>query len=337
MHPDLATPASALDGSRVAVTGATGLIGSAICRLLLERNRETSAAIEVVALVRDSARAREGALHGYGPDDGLRLVEGDLLGVPLENLRADWVVHAACPTASGTFVAHPAEVFDVITTGTRRMVELARSSNARGLVYLSSMEVYGAGNDRPGLDHLLCEGDVGAHDPQSPRSCYPLGKLAAEHICSSAAAEYGVPAKTVRLAQTFGPGVPATDGRLFMQIARAARDGSPVILRTTGASTRMYLHTDDAVSAILTVLTQAPAGSCTNAANPDTYCSVLEMAEMVTSRLGRDGACVRIELDENAPYPPEHHLPLDVSRLTALGWTPRHDLEETYAQLIATL
>ena len=60
----------------------------------------------------------------------------------------------------------------------------------------------------------------------------------------------------------------------------------------------------------------------------------------VADALFRDGDVIRdarviIDVDPNAPYPPEHHLPLDVSRLEALGWRPQVGLEDMYRKLIA--
>ena len=141
----------------------------------------------------------------------------------------------------------------------------------------------------------------------------------------------------VRLAQPFGPGIPKSDGRLFAMCARNALAGEDIVLKTTGASTRMYLYTADAVSALLTVMLKGEPGCAYNAANPSTYCSVREMAEMVAS-LAPDGSVqVRCAIDPDAPYPPEHHLPLDVSRLQALGWAATQDLPGMYRNLMAYL
>ncbi|MFR3542479.1 MAG: NAD-dependent epimerase/dehydratase family protein [Bifidobacterium longum] len=48
------------------------------------------------------------------------------------------------------------------------------------------------------------------------------GKRAAENLCVSYHSEYQVPVKAVRLAQTFGPGIPRDDVRLFAALARNA-------------------------------------------------------------------------------------------------------------------
>lgn len=333
---DESIPWERLVGSSVLVTGVTGLIGSACARVLLERNREKNAGIKVVGLARSAVRAEE-ALAGYNEADGLSVLEGDLLTAPLDRCSPDFIIHSACPTASRFFAEHPVETADAIVIGTRRLLEFAQMTRAQGFVYVSSMEVYGDGNAKPGLDHLLTEADVGYVNPVSVRSCYPEGKRMAEQYCAAYAAEYGIMAATVRLAQTFGPGIPKNDTRLFAMCARNAMMGEDIVLKTTGASTRMYLYTADAITAILTVLLRGEAGAVYNAANPCTYSSVRQMAEMVAALFPEKAIEVRCEIDPSAPYPPEHHLPLDVSALESLGWRPTKDLSQMYENLMRYL
>lgn len=308
----------------VLVTGATGLIGSACARALMERNRATGAGIRVICLVRDSRRARE-VLVGYGESDGLVLIEGSLI-TDLGGVNLDYIIHAASPTASSYFVSNPVETADAIVEGTRSLLQIGRDSAVRGFVYVSSMEVYGSGNDAPGLDHLLTEDEPGVVDPLQVRSSYSEGKRMAEQYCVAFASEYGTPAFIVRLAQTFGSGVSPDDGRLFALCVRAALAGDDIVLRTTGRSTRMYLYTADAVTAILSVLTKGEPGAAYNAANPATYSSVMQLAGMAAALSEGGQTRVRCEVEAGAPFPPEHHLPLDVSRLEALGWRPTIDL-----------
>lgn len=332
-----AIPWGELEGKRVLITGATGLIGFACARLLLERNRlGLGSQIGVLCLVRNEGRARE-VFSAYDEDDGLEMIAGTVEGFPQPEGPIDYIVHTACPTASKFFAEHPVETADALVLGTRRVLELARAKGSSGVVYASSMEAYGDGNAEPGLENLLDESQVGYVDPLRVRSCYPEGKRMAEQYCCAYSAEYGVPAMVVRLAQTFGPGIPKSDGRLFAMCARNVLAGEDIVLKTTGASTRMYLYTTDAVSALLTVMLKGEPGCAYNAANPSTYCSVREMAEMVAALAPDGDVRVRCEIDPDAPYPPEHHLPLDVSRLEALGWAPRRDLPDMYRNLMAYL
>ena len=325
-----------LEGSSVLVTGVTGLVGSSCTRALLEHNRVIGApSITVVALARNLEKAKE-TLRGYSEEDGLRYVVQDVCD-PVKDISCDYVIHTACPTATAFFAAHPVETADAIVLGTRNMLNFARSQDVRSMVYVSSMEVYGDGNSEPGTNCLLDETHVGSSDVTKVRSCYPEGKRMAENYCADYAAEYGVDVKIARLAQTFGPGIPKSDTRLFAQVARAAMNDQDIVLKTTGESTRMYSYIVDAVSAILVIMLKGEAGKAYNVANPDTYSSVRGMAEQVLEELGGGEGRVVIDVDPTASYPPEHHLPLDVSALVRLGWKPQVGLSEMYRRLIEYL
>ncbi len=326
---------SPLDGARVLLTGATGLVGSHIARFLLERNRELDAGTRVVALVRDAGKARR-VLDGYGEADGLSFAQGDVSTFTDTSLACDYIVHCAAPTASAFFAAHPVETILAIVDGAYCMLELARAQDA-GIVCLSSMEVYGDGNAEAGLARRLSERDLGYLDPLALRGCYPQSKRMAEQMAAAYAAEYGVRARSVRLSQCFGPGVPGDDGRVFSQFAHAALAGDDIVLKTSGASTRMYCDVSDAVTGVLTVLLHGGDGAAYNVANEATYCSVREMADLVAARLGGGRTRVRVEVDPDAPYPPEHHLPLDTSAVQALGWQPAYGLADMYTRLAAWL
>ncbi|MCD8199921.1 MAG: NAD-dependent epimerase/dehydratase family protein [Coriobacteriaceae bacterium] len=318
------------------VSGATGLIGSTCIRTLLERNRLFDAGITVYALVRSEERAK--SFFGEAAfDEGLELVVSDLDGFDCFDIDVDFIIHAACPTVSNFFVDSPVETARTIVDGTCKMLELARHNEGCSFLFLSSMEVYGDGNVERGLEHKLGEADVGYVDPLSLRSCYPEGKRMAEHLVCAYASEYGVDAKVIRLAQTFGPGIPKDDKRVFSYFAHCAIDGDDIVLRTTGESTRMYLFIADAVTAIFTVLLCGQAGCAYNAANEDTYSSVKEMAELVAEHCANGRIAVRVEVDPEAPYPPEHHLPLDTSALRALGWQAETDLSGMFEALIGYL
>ena len=130
-------PWGELEGKRVLITGATGLIGFACARLLLERNRlGLGSQIGVLCLVRNEGRARE-VFSAYDEDDGLEMIAGTVEGFPQPEGPIDYIVHTACPTASKFFAEHPVETADALVLGTRRVLELARAKGSSGVVYAS--------------------------------------------------------------------------------------------------------------------------------------------------------------------------------------------------------
>lgn len=312
----------------ILVTGATGLIGSQIVSALLYASREKRLGVEVLALVRNKQKAERQFYAQLSDCKNLHFVEGNVERMPAVEGPVDYIVHGASPTASAYFVQHPVDTIRTAVQGTQNLLELARTKQSAGFVYLSSMEVYGAPHD----DAPLYEDAGTTVDTMSARSCYPEAKRLCEAMCAAYCAQYKVPAVAARLAQTFGPGVAPDDGRVFAEFARCARDGRDIVLNTTGESKRCCLYTADAVSAILTLLTVGTPGQAYNAANPSTYGSIYEMGIMVAQEIagGRISVHVQVDEEKSKNYPPAFHLNLQIDKLQALGWNPTKGLQEMY-------
>ena len=320
-----------LKGKTVLVTGGTGLIGSTLIKAILFANDKKALNLQILALVRN----QEKAVRLLGKENEvLHFVQGTVENLPAINAPVDYIVHGASPTASMFFVQHPVETIQIAVIGTANLLDLAKEKNVKGFVYLSSMEVYGA----PQADTLIPEFQGCTLDSMVVRSCYPIAKRLCENLCASYAQEYNVPAKVIRLAQTFGPGVLKDDKRVFAEFARDAMEGKNIVLQTAGTSKREYLYTADALTAILTVLLQGMSGKAYNAGNPETYCSIVEMAQMVAQQIAEDRIQVQFphnEKETNFKFPPVHHLHLDVSKLGKLGWKPTKDLKDMYLRMMA--
>ena len=219
--------------------------------------------------------------------------------------------------------------------GTSKVLEAAVKSNVKSMVFLSTMEVYGT----PETDEKIFEDHGTNLDMAKIRSCYPESKRLCELLCSSYFSEYGVPVKTIRLTQTFGPGVGYSDGRVFADFARCLIEKRDIVLKTKGETKRNYLYLADAVTAILTVLTKGENGQLYNAANEATYCSIYEMAELVAS-LAEDESC-HVVIDETGcekrGFAPTLKMNLDTSKLRSLGWRPTCDLKQMFEILVSDM
>lgn len=318
-------------GQNILVTGGTGLIGSTLIKALCYASTVKGLQVKILALVRNLEKAERMLGH---ENESLHFIKGSVEDLPLINVPVDYIIHGASPTASLFFVQHPVETIQIAVKGTSNLLELARVKKVRGFVYLSSMEVYGA----PQADTLIPESQGCTLDSMTVRSCYPIAKRLCENLCASYVQEYDVPAKVIRLAQTFGPGVLKEDKRVFAEFARDAMDGKDIVLQTSGTSKRDYLYTADAVTAILTVLLTGQNGEAYNAGNPKTYCSIVEMARMVAERFGKGKCKIQKESQKSdgseKKYPPAHNLNLNVYNLISLGWHPSYSLVDMYERMI---
>lgn len=313
------------------ITGATGLVGGIIAEQLLSMSEEHHLNCKLVLMIR-SDRNLSRYLKDCVAAGRVILVYADVKVPVCYNGQVDYVIHAASITDSKTMVEHPTEVIDTCVFGTKNMLEFAKAKQVTSFAYLSTMEVYGFTEN----EILLGEDDLQYINPLVVRSSYPESKRLSEAYCAAYHAEYSLPVKIIRLAQTFGKGVKKTDNRAFAQFVRSALNGEDIVLATDGQSKRVYLDTEDAVSAILTVLLKGEDGQAYNAANASTYCSILDMAKLVADRIAQGRVQVRVNaaLTEAGKYPPAHRLMLDTRKIEALGWSAERDLEQMYRCMI---
>lgn len=306
----------------VLVTGATGLIGKLIVKSL-----STKGNISVIAYVRNAEKA-EKCFRGY---DNIKIIVGDILDITEIDSKIDYIIHGASVTDSKSFVNSPVDTVLTALNGTRNILELATRKKCSGMVYLSSMEVYGTPQTNEKINELYPTN----LDTMSVRSCYPESKRACENLCCAYSSQYGIRVMTARLTQTFGAGVEYNDGRVFAEFARCSVENRDIILHTKGDTERCYLYTADAVRAILTILISGENCKAYNVANEETYCTIYEMAQLVAEKCSDEHIKVECIIEDVAKYGYANHLKmnLDTTEIKTLGWSPEFDLENMYKRM----
>lgn len=320
--------ANELSNSSFLITGATGLIGSTLVHCLLALNKN----IIITCPVRSIEKAKVIYKDKVSQINLVKCDLTDYLSSLSEEDKFDYIVHCASPTVGKYMTEHPVETYELAIDTTRALLKYSYNSNAKGVVYISSLEYYGQILD----DRLITEDMQGYIDNTDPRSSYPLGKRAAEYLSASYAKEFGVNVKVARLTQTFGAGVSVDDNRVFAQFARSVINGKDIVMHTTGESAKPYCYTIDCISAILYILLRGQKGEAYNVANPDTYISIRDMAEFLRDNFNQQIE-VRIELQSEMGYAPMTKLHLSADKLLRLGWRPQYDLKEMYRRLIENM
>jgi UDP-glucuronate decarboxylase len=320
-------PWGKLQHKTVLITGATGLIGFNLVSALAYVALYKDIALKIIALVRDEEQAKKWFHEILTAGASLSFLVGDLNHIPPIEEKIDYIIHGGSPTASRYFAEHPVETIMTNLNGATNLLELARKNQSEGFLFLSSMEVYGGIHCREKVD----EKHANLVDTMAPRSSYPEVKRMVESLCACYADEYGVPAKSIRLTQTFGAGIRKSDNRVFAQFVHTAMNHEDIVMFTQGGTERSYLYTADAVNAIFTVLLKGEAGEAYNAANEQAYCSIKEMAETVANLdiiKAKYGGPVSVVIDESKndgkTYPPELYMNLDTKKYR--NWAGKHRL-----------
>ncbi len=316
----------------VLITGATGMVGGALARRIVQEEWCSRLLLPVRNL--DKAKNLYSGLDS-AIQKKLSFIETTLEDMDPSSFSSsiDYIFHCACVTQSAEMVAHPVATADSIILGTKKVLELARRRAIGSMVYISSMEVYGKVKDTGGLTK---EEQLGEIDLHSVRSCYPMAKRMAEHYCSLYQKEYGLPVKIARLSQTFGKGVQPEDTRVYMQFARAVCEQRDIVLHTQGLSIGNYCHLQDTVDAVLCILQHGSDGESYNVVNEENTMSIREMAHFVAKKLAGGRIRVVYEIDEanRHGYAADTGIRLSASKLRALGWKPKKGLIGVYRELI---
>lgn len=303
------------------ITGAKGIVGSGVIKWILYMNEHMDLNCHVVASSRNIER----------PDyiDSFDDINYCQFGQEKEAISngVDYIIHSATPTSNKVFTSNPVESLDVILSGTKSMLDLAKEMKAT-MIYISSEEAYGT----PNLNEAITEKYVGNIDSLNIRSCYPLGKKVAELMCKSYSVEYDVDVKIIRPTVILGLWQKYDSVKVEAEILRCILENKNLKMQSDGSTKKCVIYSLDCISAIFTVLFKGVKGEAYNATNPDTFCSVKERAYNAFEKFNSN-ITIEFAQEDNSKkngYLPKRQLLEDISKISQLGWKPIADMNYIY-------
>ena len=288
---------------RILLTGANGFIGSAVLRLALAQGHE------VAALVRPGKTV--GATRSF---------VGTLAEPPWEEIRAfkpDACIHSAWIATPGVYLESPEN--EQLVEWSESFVRKAVACGARRVVALGTCLEY------------EFSGKVLSEDtsPLASTTAYSRAKNALRLKLEAAAKADGFSLCWGRVFYPYGPG--EQPGRLPGLIIRNLQQGKVMELKTPHG-VKDYIYIEDLAAAIMALAMSAVTGAVN--LGTGTGITVLKLASTLAKLLDHPEL---VRESPQAVHDPKDYVVADVTKLRALGWTPRVELREGLQRLLQSL
>ena len=304
------TAATFWQGRRVWVAGHRGMVGAALVRRLARDHADILTADRATA---DLRRQHE-------TEDWLAETRPDTIFLAAAKVGG---IHANR--------TYPADfLYDNLQIETN-VIEAARRTGVRKLVFLGSSCIYPKHADQPIREDSLLTGPI-----EPTNEWYAIAKIAGLKLCQAYRRQHGCDFICAMPTNLYGSGdnFDLETGHVMAALIRKVCDAQiagrdTVEVWGTGTVRREFLHVDDCADALVFLgqhyAEEAPVNVGTG---KDT--TIRELAELIARVAGYDG---RPTFDPSKPDGTPRKL-LDVTRLTNIGWRARIGLRDGIAQTI---
>ena len=302
---------------RILVSGGAGFLGSHLCdQLVAEGN-------QVTCLDNFFSGSEQNISHLLS-QPSFKLLNQDVTH-PL-TIEVDEIYNLACPASPQLYQRFPIETFKASILGSLNLLELAKSTGAK-IFQASTSEVYGDPQVHPQPESYF--GNV---NPIGPRACYDEGKRGAETLFFDYHRQHQVDIKVMRIFNTYGPRMSATDGRVVSNLILQALQGRDLSVFGDGTQTRSFCFVDDTIDAMRQLMdTSKEVTGPINVGNP-TECTILELAKLILELTGSKSKLAFVPAAEDDPLRRRPNIELAKS---VIKWEPQISLQEGLVKTIA--
>ncbi|MGE5184903.1 MAG: SDR family NAD(P)-dependent oxidoreductase [Acidobacteriota bacterium] len=260
------------------VTGGAGFIGSHTVDHLIERGYR-------VVVLDNFSTGRRANLAQHAANPALHVVSCDVshgIFAPLEAITrahgpVERIVHLAAQVAVVHSVQNPLHDMQVNYGGTLHVLEYARATGVKKVVFASSAAIYGDVAELP-VD------EAARARPVSP---YGIDKLASEYALDYYHQVHGTPTAALRFFNVYGPRQDPSSpySGVISIFSDRARAGRALTIFGDGLQTRDFVYVGDVVRAISAALHHDGPYTVANVGT-GTEITVLELARTIVDLCG---------------------------------------------------
>ena len=321
---------SKLNNKSILITGASGMNGSFLVDLLMQRNKEYRSNICIYALGRNKERAKM-RFSPYFQDDKFKFIEHDINDELQEIGNINYIIHAASNTHPVAYSTDPVGTITTNILGTYNLLNYASKHKVERFIFLSSVEIYGENRgDVEKFDETYC----GYIDSNTLRAGYPESKRAGEALCNAFIKKYNIDVVIPRLSRVYGPTSLSSDSKALSQFINNAVNDEDIVLKSKGNQHYSYCYVADVVGAILTILIKGKSGEAYNVSDDYSNITLRQLAEILSSVNNRKVIYRLPDEEELVGFSKVTKAILDNSKLSKLGWKAKYDINKGLSQTV---
>lgn len=316
---------SFLENKTILITGAYGMIGSCIVDSLMLWNAEQKNPCTIIAIGRNVTRAKE-RFKEYFDSKFFKFYCHDICDCMNDiDVKIDYIIHAASNADPLSIIKNPVDTLLTNILGTDNLLKYGVKHDLKRFMYVSSGEMYG----QPDIKvNDFVENYSGYIDYSDVRSCYPVGKRAAEVLCQSYIKQFGIDSVIVRPCHIFGPTMTKKDSRAVSEFFRNFVNNEDIVLKSDGMLERSHCYVIDAVKAIFIVLKNGICGEAYNIADKNYQMTIKDFAIRV-AEAGKNKINFAVPNNiEARGYSKVKRAVLDANKLEKLGWKTDWDKDK---------
>ena len=301
------------------ITGGARFIGANFTHYLLRNYTD----IKVVVYDKLTYAGNLDNLLDVDDDPRYAFVQGDIadadsVAAAIRDHQIDTIVNFAAESHVDRSIMNPDAFVKTDVYGTYVLLEAARRFNLERYHQISTDEVYG---------HVPA-GSSKETDPLEPRSPYAASKASADLMVNAYHITYGLPVTISRGSNNIGPyQYPEKVIPLFVT---NAMDDVALPLYGDGLQMRDYQYVEDHCEGIDAVLRRGQIGEVYNIGTGSELRNI-DMTHLLLDTLGKPYSLIQPVSDRPGH---DRRYSLDVSKLKALGWQPRHTCAEAVVKTV---
>lgn len=325
-----------LEGSRILITGATGMIASVVIDILMHYNNiinNSSRGIHILAISRNEEKARE-RFAPYWDSDFFTYFSHDISQPLPESGDIDYILHAASNTHPRAYATDPIGTITTNVSGTYELLSYAAEHYCRRFLCFSSVEIYG--ENRKDVDKFG-ESYLGYIDCNTVRAGYPESKRLSEALCNAFEAQKEQDFVIGRFSRVYGPTMGIDDSKAIAQFIRKAAAGEDIVLKSEGNQLYSYTYVVDAAVAALYLLLYGKSGEAYNVADENSEITLKELAGILADAAGSRVVFELPDAVEKAGYSTATKALLDTKKINELGWRAQTPIKEGLEKTVQIL